>query len=102
MSSIRRIKEDDKCSLENLVTVEYSISQGCCHVATLREVLEKNAQNVLRQQPNDFLLIAICHDHADAERVCREVHATADNEAYWRRLEDGYQDMGDEYPEGDW
>lgn len=59
--------------IPNLIVVEYSVSQDCFHVHSLKDMLKDNIQNVFAKGESDWLVIGVFDEEMKAHEYTKKV-----------------------------
>jgi hypothetical protein len=59
--------------IPNLIVAEYSVSQNCFHVHSLKDMLQDNIQNMIVRGDSDWLVIGVFEEEVKAHDYIAQV-----------------------------
>jgi len=66
--------------IPNLIALEYSVSQNCFHIQTLKETIQENMMNAFNRGNNDYVLLAVFENELDAHDFSEKFRAAMDEQ----------------------
>lgn len=76
-------KKEIRRQAGELIAIELKLSEGVLHVSTLREVMERNMKNALKNCSNDYMLIALVDTKDEADRYRQTLSLMNKKPGWW-------------------
>lgn len=76
-------KKEIRRQAGELIAVELKLSEGVIHTSTLREVMERNMKNALKDRSNDYMLIALVDTKDEADRFRQSLSFANSKPGWW-------------------